>query len=75
MRARASAALSVRKIEIGLLDEGATVTKQEQADVASSQRHLTEFIDAGTFKAQGKSLADAFSAAFSAYQKCSMSPM
>jgi methyl-accepting chemotaxis protein I, serine sensor receptor len=75
MRARASAALAVRKIEIGLLDEGATVTKQAQADVASSQRHLTAFIDAGTVTAQGKSLADAVAAAFSAYQKGAMAPM
>ena len=74
MRA-APAALAVRKIEIGLLDEGATVTKQAQADVASSQRHLTAFIDAGTVTAQGKSLADAVAAAFSAYQKGAMAPM
>lgn len=75
MRARASAALAVRKIEIGLLDEGSSVTKQAQADVASSQRHLNAFIDAGTVTAQGKTLADAVAATFAAYHKGAIMPM
>lgn len=75
MRARASAALAVRKIEIGLLDEGTAVTKQAAADVASSQRHLQAFIDAGTVTAHGKTLAEAIAAAYKAYQQGAVAPM
>lgn len=75
MRARASGALAVRKIEIGLLDEGAAVTKQAQADVVTSQKHLKDFVDAGTVTAQGKILADAVAASFDAYLKQGIAPM
>ncbi|MDO6408414.1 methyl-accepting chemotaxis protein [Pantoea phytobeneficialis] len=75
MRARASGALAVRKIEIGLLDEGAAVTKQAQADVVTSQKHLKDFVDAGTVTAQGKILADAVAASFGAYLQQGIAPM
>ena len=48
MRARATAALAVRKIEIGLLDEGTASVKQAQADVQASQQSMKAFIAAGT---------------------------
>lgn len=75
MRARASGALAVRKIEIGLLDEGAAVTKQAQADVVTSQKHLKDFVAAGTVTAHGKTLADAVSASFAAYLQQGITPM
>ena len=75
MRARASGALAVRKIEIGLLDEGAAVTKLAQADVATSQQHLKDFVDAGTVTVQGKALADAVAASFAAYLQQGIKPM
>ena len=75
MRARGSAALAVRKIEIGLLEDGASVTKQAEEDVTSSQRHQKAFIDAGTVTAQGKILADAVATSFAAYHKGAIVPM
>jgi len=67
MRARATAALAVRKIEIGLLDEGAASVKQAQTDVATSQQNMKAFIAAGTVTAQGKKLADEVVASYNAY--------
>ncbi|HAS99622.1 MAG TPA: methyl-accepting chemotaxis protein, partial [Pantoea agglomerans] len=75
MRARANAALAVRKIEIGLLEEGAAVTKLSQADVVSSQQSLKRFVDAGTVTAHGKKLADAVSASYKAYLDQGIKPM
>ncbi|MFH8135292.1 methyl-accepting chemotaxis protein [Pantoea osteomyelitidis] len=75
MRARATAALAVRKIEIGLLDDGTAVAKQASADVAASQQQLKRFIDAGTVTARGKALADAVAASYGAYVKQGITPM
>jgi len=75
MRARANAALAVRKIEIGLLEEGAAVTKLAQADVVSSQQSLKRFADAGTVTAHGKMLADAVSGSYKAYLDQGIRPM
>jgi len=75
MRARANAALAVRKIEIGMLEEGAAVTKLSQADVLSSQKNLKRFVDAGTVTAHGKMLADAVSASYKAYLDQGIKPM
>ena len=75
MRARATAALAVRKIEIGLLDEGAASTKQALADVQASQRSMKAFVDAGTVTAYGKQLADAIVASYNAYLAQGINPM
>lgn len=75
MRARASAALAVRKIEIGLLDEGAQVTKTAQADVAASQQNLKRFVDAGTVTAEGKIMADAIASSYKDYLDQGILPM
>ena len=75
MRARANAALAVRKIEIGLLDEGTAVTKQAQAAVDSSHQFLQAFVEAGTVTAQGKVLADAIVATYKAYDQQGIKPM
>ena len=75
MRARANAALAVRKIEIGMLEEGAAVTRLSQADVVSSQQNLKRFMDAGTVTAHGKMLADAIAASYKAYLDQGIKPM
>lgn len=75
MRARANAALAVRKIEIGMLEEGAAVTRLSQADVVSSQQNLKRFVDAGTVTAHGKMLADAIAASYKAYLDQGIKPM
>ena len=75
MRARANAALAVRKIEIGLLDDGTKVTQQAQAAVDSSHILLKAFVDAGTVTEQGKKLADAVVATYSVYDKEGITPM
>ncbi|MCZ4060113.1 methyl-accepting chemotaxis protein [Pantoea sp. LMR881] len=75
MHARTLAALAVRKIEIGLLDDGAAVTKQAQADLATSQKNLKQFIDAGTVTAHGKTLADAVALSFNRYLEQGIKPM
>ncbi len=75
MRARANAALAVRKIEIGLLDDGAKVTKQAQAAIESSHKLLQAFVAAGTVTTQGKTLADAIVASYAVYDKDGIQPM
>ncbi|MBE5254096.1 methyl-accepting chemotaxis protein [Mixta mediterraneensis] len=75
MRARTLGALAVRKIEIGLLDDGAAVTRQAHAEVAASQQNLKRFIDAGTVTTQGKLLADAVASSFKAYLEQGITPM
>ncbi|OAE06227.1 methyl-accepting chemotaxis protein [Pantoea sp. OXWO6B1] len=75
MRARASAALAVRKIEIGLLDEGASITKTAQADVVASQQNLKRFVDAGTVTAEGKIMADAIASSYKDYLDQGILPM
>jgi len=75
MRARANAALAVRKIEIGLLDDGAKVAGQAQAAVDSSHKLLKAFVDAGTVTAHGKALADAIVSSYTIYDKEGIQPM
>jgi len=75
MRARATAALAVRKIEIGLLEEGAAAAKQAQADVQDSQRNMKAFIAAGTVTAHGKKLADDIVTTWNAYLAQGIKPM
>ena len=75
MRARANAALAVRKIEIGLLEEGGAVTRLAKTDVAASQQSLKRFIDAGTVTAHGKKLADEVAGSYKAYLDQGIQPM
>ncbi|QDY43718.1 methyl-accepting chemotaxis protein [Candidatus Pantoea soli] len=75
MRARANAALAVRKIEIGLLDEGAAITQQAQAAVENSHQLFKAFIAAGTVTTRGKTLADAIATSYAAYDKQGIGPM
>ncbi len=67
MRARATSALTVRKIEIGLLEEGTTAAKQAQPDVQDSQRNMKAFVAAGTVTAHGKKLADDIVSTYNVY--------
>ncbi len=75
MSARTNAALAVRKIEIGLLDEGTAISKHAAADLAESRQRLKQFVDAGTVTAHGKTLADAVVATFNVYVDQSITPM
>ena len=75
LRARATAALAVRKIEIGLLDEGASTAQQASADVAASQQQMKRFIAAGTVTAHGKTLANAVASSFNAYLQQGITPI
>jgi len=75
MRARATSALAVRKIEIGLLDEGAALAKQAQADVQGSQQNMNAFVAAGTVTAHGKKLADDIILTYNAYLAQGIKPI
>lgn len=75
MRARATSALAVRKIEIGLLEEGTTAAKQAQADVQDSQRNMKAFVAAGTVTAHGKKLADEIVSTYNAYLAQGIKPI
>ena len=75
MRARATSALAVRKIEIGLLDEGAALAKQAQADVQGSQQNMNAFVAAGTVTAHGKKLADDIISTYNAYLAQGIKPI
>jgi len=75
MRARANAALAVRKIEIGLLDDGAKVTKQAQAAVDSSHNFFKGFVDAGTVTVKGQALVKDIVSTYTTYDKEGIAPM
>lgn len=54
LRARTTAALAVRKMEIGLPDEATTVTLRTAAYIEHSHKELKTFVDAGTVTQKGK---------------------
>lgn len=75
LRSRAIAALAIRKIEIGLLDQGASSAKQAQTEVESAQKQMAAFVAAGTVTAHGKKLADAIVATYNSYLQQGIRPM
>ncbi|WP_173636294.1 methyl-accepting chemotaxis protein [Paramixta manurensis] len=75
LRARSTAALAVRKMEIGLMDEGAASTKQSEMFIKQSQQELARFTAAGTVTAQGKVLADAIAVRYKQYLDKGITPM
>ena len=75
LRARTSAALSVRKIEIGLLDEGSAITARSAKYIETSHKELKRFVDAGTVTAHGKTLADAIVTSYEHYLSEGINPM
>ncbi|WP_437610200.1 methyl-accepting chemotaxis protein [Erwinia sp. V71] len=67
LRVRAVAALSVRKMEIGILDEATQQRQRAITYLAESQAQLKRFVDAGTVTAHGKTLADAVVGSYQNY--------
>ncbi|WP_133624848.1 methyl-accepting chemotaxis protein [Erwinia sp. LJJL01] len=75
LRTRATAALAIRKLEVGLPDEAATIATRSASYVAISQQELKRFVDAGTVTAHGKTLADAVVATYKDYLDGGITPM
>ncbi|MGE9551207.1 methyl-accepting chemotaxis protein [Erwinia amylovora] len=75
LRARTMAALSVRKMEIGLIDEASVATTGAGNDIETSHRELKRFVDAGTVTAHGKMLAEAIVAGYDNYLAEGINPM
>ncbi|WP_428945047.1 methyl-accepting chemotaxis protein [Pantoea sp. FN060301] len=75
LRARTAGALSIRKLEIGLLDEADVATARAQEYAENSHKLLKRFVDAGTVTAQGKTLADAVVASYNDYIDSGITPM
>lgn len=75
LRTRATAALAIRKLEVGLPDEAATIARRSASYVAISQQELKRFVDAGTVTAHGKTLADAVVATYKNYLDGGITPM
>ncbi|MCX8958248.1 methyl-accepting chemotaxis protein [Erwinia psidii] len=73
--ARAAAALSIRKMEIGLPNESRAVYGQASTYIAASHEEMKKFVDAGTVTAHGKMLADAIIAAYEKYMAEGIQPM
>ncbi|WP_312239487.1 methyl-accepting chemotaxis protein [Pantoea sp.] len=75
MHARTTAALAVRKIESGLLNESVAIEKQAISEVVSSQEQLKRFVDAGTVTVRGKELADAVATNYNLYLQKGIKPL
>ncbi|PKH23144.1 methyl-accepting chemotaxis protein [Enterobacterales bacterium CwR94] len=75
LRTRATAALVIRKMEIGLPDEAKTHAERARSYVVLSTQELTRFVDAGTVTAHGKTLADAVVLTFNTYLQQGITPM
>ncbi|WP_067704094.1 MULTISPECIES: methyl-accepting chemotaxis protein [unclassified Erwinia] len=75
LRARASAALATRKMEIGMLDESSAITLLVKNNVANSHVEIKRFVDAGTVTTHGKALADALIARYNQYLSEGIVPM
>lgn len=75
LHVRSEAALAVRKMEVGLTDEGLTKAKMAASYVAISQQEMKRFLDAGTVTAQGKTLADAIHTSYQVYLEKGLSPL
>ncbi|MEN5017060.1 methyl-accepting chemotaxis protein [Erwinia sp. Eh17-17] len=59
LRARATAALAIRKLEVGLPDEAAKIATRSASYVVLSESELKRFVDAGTVTEHGRILAEA----------------
>ncbi len=75
LRMRATSALAVRKMEVGLIDDGAENAKRAAEYAARSQLQLKQFIDANTVTAQGKKLSRAVSVSYQRYFEGAIAPM
>ncbi|QEW33809.1 HAMP domain-containing protein [Erwinia billingiae] len=75
LHARTTAALSVRKMEIGMIDEATLATQRVSAYIELSKKGLKTFVDAGTVTAQGKKLSDDIVASYDVYLQQGIMPM
>lgn len=75
LRARATAALAIRKLEVGLPDEAAKIASRSASYVVLSQNELKRFVDAGTVTEHGQLLADALVTAHREYLAKGISPL
>ena len=75
LRARTTAALAVRKMEIGMMDDASVATNRAESYLETSQQELKRFVDAGTVTAHGKQLADAIVASYGNYLDQGIKPM
>ncbi|MDX5628796.1 MULTISPECIES: methyl-accepting chemotaxis protein [unclassified Brenneria] len=75
LRARASAALAVRKIESGLLDDGTQATKTVENNLLQSQQEITRVIESVDANTQRHQLALAVEKTYLAYLEQGMTPM
>ncbi|WP_455915892.1 methyl-accepting chemotaxis protein [Pantoea agglomerans] len=75
LRARTTAALSVRKMEIGMIDEATLATQRVSSYIDLSRKGLKTFVDAGTVTAHGKKLSDDIVASYDVYLQQGIMPM
>ncbi|MBP2169542.1 methyl-accepting chemotaxis protein [Erwinia toletana] len=75
LRVRVVAALAIRKMEVGLTDEGAAQVKRALGYLEQSKIDLKRFVDAGTVTAHGKQLADAVVSSYQNYMDNGMTPL
>jgi len=75
LRARTTAALAVRKMEIGMIDDASSATERAEKYLNTSQQELKKFVEAGTVTATGKKLADAIVASYGNYLDQGIKPM
>ncbi|MEC5344416.1 methyl-accepting chemotaxis protein [Brenneria populi] len=75
LRARASAALAVRKIESGLLDDGTKATQTVENNLRQSQQEIARVMASVDPNTQRHTLAQAVQKAYQAYFEQGMTPM
>ncbi|WP_034918768.1 methyl-accepting chemotaxis protein [Erwinia sp. 9145] len=75
LRARTSAATSVRKMEIGMMDDAAASVARTEKYIASSQTEVKRFMDAGTVTLRGKELADEVKKTYDVYLEQGILPL
>ena len=75
LRTRSTAALAIRKMEVGLPDEAASIAKRSASYVIISQQQLNRFVGAGTVTEHGKVLAEQVVATYKAYMDGGITPM
>ncbi|WP_338634733.1 methyl-accepting chemotaxis protein [Erwinia persicina] len=75
LRARATAALAIRKLEVGLPDEAGSIATRSASYVALSESELKRFVDAGTVTEHGRVLAEAVVTTHRDYVAKGISPL
>lgn len=75
LRTRATAALAIRKMEVGLPDDAAKIATRSASYVVLSQHELKRFVDAGTVTEHGRILAEAVVATHQDYLANGITPM